>query len=82
MIHQELDVSEFLHSGFDLKEHLASFLQIPLTNLENRLPNGADDLAAIHPGGLKAEETTNFYEKEVGCAHLLDLAAWHLNSAN
>ena len=77
----ELDVNEFLRTGFDLKNHLSKFLRVPLSELENQLPKGLDDLAALHPGSLNPEDASNFYENEVGDAHLIDLAAWHLNSS-
>ncbi len=78
----DLDITEFLQTGFALKSHLAKFLDISLSQLENKLPNGAEDLAALHPGSWKPGDAADFYEKEVGDAHLIDLAAWHLNSAN
>tara|TARA_Y100001968_G_C19388278_1_gene734093 strand:+ start:244 stop:1041 length:798 start_codon:yes stop_codon:yes gene_type:complete len=77
-----IDITEFLQSGFDLKAQLAQFLDISLDKLESKLPSGAEDLAALHPGSLKPDDALDFYEKEVGYAHLLDLAAWHLNSSN
>ncbi len=76
------DVDEFLKSGLDLKLHLSKYLQISIEELESRFPKGSDELAALHPGSLKPEEAISFYEDQVGTAHLLDLASWHLNSAN
>ena len=78
---QDTLIADFLETGFDLRPHLASFLQISIDELKIRLPKGADDLAAIHPGSFKPDDAENFYEEMVGDAHLLDLAAWHLNSA-
>ena len=77
----DLDVNEFIKTGFDLREHLAKFLQMSLNQLDSRLPNGSDALASLHPGSLNPDNASDFYEKEVGDAHLLDLAAWHLNSS-
>jgi len=87
MMHQSIDcmeinVAEFLETGFHLKSHLARHLRLTLDQVESRLPKGADDLAALHPGSFKPEEATSFYEDKVGNAHLLELAAWHLNSAD
>ena len=76
-----MEISDFLENGFNLRSHLSKFLKISLDQLEQRLPQGAEDLAALHPGSLKADEASNFYEEEVGDAHLLDLASWHLNSS-
>ncbi len=78
----EINVERFLRTGFDLKQHLASYLQLSVNQLESLLPCGSDDLAAIHPGSLTSKDASDFYEKEVGTAHLLDLAAWHLRSAD
>ena len=77
-----LGVSQFLENGFYLKSHLSEFLKISLNQLESKLPSGLDDLAKLHPGSLKSDEASEFYEKKVGDAHLIDLAAWHLNSSN
>ena len=82
MNHLQLDVNEFLNTGFKLKDHLSEYLAISLDELNGRLPDGVDNLAAIHPGSLNPDETSDFYEKKVGDAHLLDLASWHLNSSN
>tara|TARA_Y100001968_G_C19409190_1_gene745384 strand:- start:109 stop:864 length:756 start_codon:yes stop_codon:yes gene_type:complete len=78
----DLGITEFLDTGFDLKKHLAEFLQLSISQLEERLPNGIDDLASLHPGSFHPEEASDFYEKKVGDAHLIDLASWHLNSSN
>ncbi len=77
-----VDVPQFLRTGLDLKLHLAQFLQISIEELERRLPRGAEDLAALHPGTFKPEDASGFYEENVGTAHLLELAAWHLSSAD
>ena len=82
MNHLDLGVSEFIKTGFDLKSHLSDFLKLNLYELEARLSKGTDDLAAIHPGSLKAEDADDFYEVKVGYSHLIDLASWHLNSSN
>ncbi len=75
-------IQEFLESGLGLRDHLASYLQITLEEVEDRLPKGSEDLMAIHPGSLLPDEATCFYEEKVGTAHLWDLAAWHLGSVD
>ena len=82
MHNSKLGINEFLKTGFDLKIHLAEFLKISAVQLDNKLPKGTNDLASLHPGSLNPEEASDFYEKEVGEAHLIDLASWHLNSSN
>ena len=82
MHNSSLEIREFLDTGFDLKIHLAEFLKISLVQLEKKLPSGIDDLAALHPGALNFDDASDFYENQVGSAHLIDLAAWHLNSSN
>ncbi len=76
------DIKEFLESGFHLKTHLANYLEVPLSELETRLPKGAKALADLHPGALNSDEVSNFYEDQVGTAHLIDLASWHLGSSD
>ena len=78
----ELGVQRFLTDGFDLKDHLASYLGIDAAELERRLPKSTDTLAALHPGSFDPTQTIRFYEDTVGTAHLLELAAWHLGSAD
>ena len=78
----DFGVSEFLKTGFNLRNHLIEFLQLSQDQLDNRLSKGVDDLASLHPGAFLGNEATDFYEKKVGNAHIIDLAAWHLNSAN
>tara|TARA_B100000700_G_C14866444_1_gene771179 strand:+ start:153 stop:890 length:738 start_codon:yes stop_codon:yes gene_type:complete len=75
------EISDFIANGFSLKSHLQQYLQINEDELEGRLFKGKDELAALHPGAFKSEEATSFYEKQVGEFHLLELAAWHLGSA-
>ena len=77
-----MDISEFRESGFDLKSHLARYLEMSIGELESRLPQSSQELAALHPGSLLPEQTTSFYEKEVGKSHLLELASWHLSSSD
>ncbi len=79
---EDTGINKFLDNGFDLKSHLASFLNISIEELELRLTKGKDDLAALHPGSFNLEDATEFYEDQVGNAHLFDLAEWHLNSAS
>ena len=75
-----LTIEEFIRTGFDLKKHLANYLEISIQNVEDLLPTSSADLAAIHPGSWKPEDAISFYETGVGTAHLIELAAWHLNS--
>jgi hypothetical protein len=78
----DLGVESFLADGFHLRQHLAAFLRLSPPELESRLPGSIAELAALHPGALDAERTGSFYEDIVGTAHLLELAAWHLGSAD
>ena len=82
MSNLDLSVSSFLKDGFNLKNHLINFLNINNDQLEQRLINGIDDLAALHPGAFNQNDAGDFYEEQVGDAHLIDLASWHLNSSN
>jgi hypothetical protein len=50
--------------------------------LERRLPASTAELAALHPGSFDPEQVSSFYEDTVGTGHLLELAAWHLGSAD
>ncbi|MEY3463770.1 MAG: hypothetical protein RLZZ468_1548, partial [Cyanobacteriota bacterium] len=58
------------------------FLGLTEPELADRLPSSTADLAALHPGAFDPAQATAFYEDTVGTAHLLDLAAWHLGSAD
>ena len=78
----DLSVSSFLKDGFDLKNHLINFLEINNDQLDQRLLKGVDDLAALHPGAFHENDASDFYEEQVGDAHLIDLASWHLNSSS
>ena len=78
----ELGVERFLADGFALRSQLASFLKISPKELECRLPSSTDDLAALHPGAFDPDQAGRFYEDTVGTGHLLELAAWHLGSAD
>ena len=78
----ELGVERFLADGFALRSQLASFLEISPEELECRLPSSTDDLAALHPGAFDPDQAGRFYEDTVGTGHLLELAAWHLGSAD
>ncbi|MFM7547459.1 MAG: class I SAM-dependent methyltransferase [Cyanobacteriota bacterium] len=77
-----LSVERFLADGFHLRQQLAAYLGISPAELERRLPRGTADLAALHPGALEADRVGRFYEDTVGTLHLLELAAWHLGSAD
>ncbi|MFN5195590.1 MAG: class I SAM-dependent methyltransferase [Cyanobacteriota bacterium] len=77
----DLTLDRFLADGFDLRRQLAAFLNLSGAELEQRLPRGVEDLAALHPGSFDPEQAGSFYEDAVGTAHLLELGAWHLGSA-
>jgi 2-polyprenyl-3-methyl-5-hydroxy-6-metoxy-1,4-benzoquinol methylase len=77
-----LTVEQFLVDGFDLRLQLGGYLNLSPQQLEQRLPRSTADLAALHPGAFDAEQAGSFYEDTVGTAHLLELAAWHLGSAD
>lgn len=78
----EVDVSAFLRDGLAVKEHLSRFLALSMEAVEQQLPRSTEDLAGLHPGAFQADEATAFYEDTVGTGHLLELAAWHLSSAD
>jgi len=82
MTNLDLSISSFIKAGFQLKKHLIDFLHINNDQLDQRLINGVDDLAALHPGAFTENNASVFYEEKVGDAHLIDLASWHLNSSN
>ena len=82
MTNLDLSISSFIKDGFQLKKHLIDFLRINNDQLDQRLINGVDDLAALHPGAFSENNASDFYEEKVGDAHLIDLASWHLNSSN
>ncbi len=77
-----LNVEGFLADGFGLRQQLGAYLQLSTAELEQRLPRSTADLAALHPGAFDAEKAGSFYEDTVGTVHLLELAAWHLGSAD
>jgi len=79
---REVDVSAFLQDGLAVKQHLQRYLNLSEAELEQRLPRSTDDLADLHPGAFRAEDAAAFYEDTVGTGHLLELAAWHLGSAD
>ncbi len=78
----DLGVECFLADGFGLRSQLAAYLQLSEAALEQRLPRSTADLAALHPGAFDPAHAGTFYEDTVGTAHLLELAAWHLGSAD
>ena len=78
----DVDVSAFLADGLGIKQHLSRYLELTPELLEQRLPSSTDDLADLHPGAFRPEDATAFYEDTVGTGHLLELAAWHLSSAD
>ena len=77
-----VDVNAFLRDGLRVKEHLSTYLDLALQEVEQRLHRGTEALAALHPGAFQADDATGFYEETVGTGHLLELAAWHLSSAD
>ena len=77
-----VNVEAFLQDGLAVKQHLSQYLELSPEALEQRLPRSTDDLADLHPGAFRAEDATAFYEDTVGTGHLLELAAWHLSSAD
>ncbi|MBM5790454.1 MAG: methyltransferase domain-containing protein [Cyanobacteria bacterium M_surface_10_m1_298] len=77
-----LSLDHFLEGGFDLRQHLADHLALSLPELERRLPLATAELAAAHPGAFNPDQAGSFYETAVGNAHLLELSAWHLGSAD
>ena len=77
-----LTPERFLADGFNLTHQLAAHLGLPPDQLAERLPSSTDDLAALHPGAFDPERAGSFYEETVGDGHLLELAAWHLGSAD
>ena len=79
---REVDVSAFLDDGLNLKAHLGSYLNLSIEDVDQRLPSSTEELADLHPGAFRAEDATAFYEDTVGTGHLLELAAWHLSSAD
>ena len=79
---KDIDVAEFLSTGFHLKSHLARYLQLTVQEVESRLPLGSDELAMLHPGSFQPEDAIGFSEEKVGTRHLFELAAWHLSSAD
>eukprot|EP00590_Aulacoseira_subarctica_P007844 CAMPEP_0172425504 /NCGR_PEP_ID=MMETSP1064-20121228/32406_1 /TAXON_ID=202472 /ORGANISM="Aulacoseira subarctica , Strain CCAP 1002/5" /LENGTH=197 /DNA_ID=CAMNT_0013168431 /DNA_START=66 /DNA_END=656 /DNA_ORIENTATION=+ len=74
-----LSLDQFLSGGFDLRRQLADHLALDLEELERRLPLATDALAAV---AFAPDQTEAFYETAVGTGHLLELAAWHLSSAD
>jgi len=77
-----LTPERFLADGFNLTQQLAAHLGLTPEQLAERLPGSTDDLAALHPGAFDPERAGAFYEETVGDGHLLELAAWHLGSAD
>ena len=77
-----VDIPNFLESGFAVKDHLASYLSLSAADVDERLPQSTEDLAAMHPGAFDPEQASDFYEDTVGTGHLFELAAWHLSSAD
>ncbi len=83
-VREGLGLESFHDDGFALRQQLASYLGLTPDQLEERLPRSCADLASLHPGGLgfDPQRVEAFYEQTVGTGHLLELAAWHLGSAD
>ncbi len=79
-----LDPERFLRDGFALREQLAAHLDLNPDQLAAQLPESRSALAALHPGAVAFDpaRVSAFYEETVGSGHLLELAAWHLGSAD
>ncbi len=77
----DFNLNGFLENCFDVKSHLARYLQLTMDEVERSIIEHSDDLAAMHPRSFEADEVTNFYEKTVGISHLFELASWHLSSS-
>ena len=77
-----LSLDHFLDGGFDLRRQLAYHLALEPEELERLLPLATESLAAAHPGAFDPHKAEAFYETAVGTGHLLELAAWHLSSAD
>ena len=77
-----LTPERFLADGFELSRQLAAHLGLSPAALAERLPSSTEDLAALHPGAFDPQRAEAFYEESVGDGHLLELAAWHLGSAD
>ena len=56
-----VDIENFLNSGFSVRAHLAHYLKLTLEQVDQRLPEGKDDLAAMHPGAFQPDQATEFY---------------------
>ena len=82
MVSLNISIDEFLETGFCLKEHLTEYLQLSTDELDRHLKQGLENMASLHPGGFNSKEINDFYESQVGEAHLFDLANWHLQSSN
>ncbi len=78
---KNLEIEDFFESGFDLKEHLAQYLNLNQKKLEEKLSKGQEDMSRLHPGSFKEKDITAFYENEISSGHLFDLASWHLGSS-
>jgi SAM-dependent methyltransferase len=80
----QLDADRFLRDGFDLRSQLATYLRLDPSQLKERLSASCQNLAALHPGAVDFDplRANAFYEEIVGTGHLLELAAWHLGSAD
>ena len=74
-------LASFYSTCFDVKLHLAKYLELTNHEIEKLLPKASSDLASLHSGPFDFSHVNDFYEKTVGTAHLFELAAWHLSSS-
>ncbi len=75
-------IEDFLKTGFNLKEHLSSYLNVDMNEIDGLLSSGKKNMSSLHPGALEADNVKDFYMEEVGNTHLFDLASWHIGSAD
>ena len=77
-------IPEFLggywQNGFDLKQHIADFLQLDAAAIDEKLAAGQKNLAEIGRRDFDWEKATDFYRDQVGEAYLFELGSWHLSS--
>jgi len=75
-------IEDFLDTGFKLREHLSSYLNVDMKEIDSLISTGTKNMASLHPGALREDTVRDFYAEKVGNAHLFDLASWHLGSSD